>query len=274
MTSAGTLYEALQAQGGGSGLLTYVSATQIKFAPYNGSFIRIEGEWATIPSGGITAANTSVYVNGVASQNLAGSTNYFVYLFDNAGTPTIDFSTTGHVTSATAYNVGTEIKSGTESRSLIGYIRTNASAQFVDAAGSRFVRSWFNRNVERLGMAIGRGTQFTTTSTSFVTLAMLVDFLTWEDEIVTVSLAANAFNTAGNAWATTFWWDGAATSANHGAYASDGSGNWTANSYAESKMLTEGYHTVTPAVRNVSGTGLTIGGGAPGVYPSLTARIN
>jgi hypothetical protein len=127
------------------GILKYVSATALSFTPYkSGNNIIINGIAYPIPSGGIAGlANTSVFVNGTAGQNLAANTNYYVYAFNNSGTITADFSTTTHATSTTAGNVGTEIKSGDDTRSLIGFIRTSGTS-FADSASLRFVRSWFN----------------------------------------------------------------------------------------------------------------------------------
>jgi hypothetical protein len=81
----------------------------------------------------------------VAGQNLAINTNYYVYCFNNAGVLTAGFSTTGHATSLTAGNVGTEIKSGDDTRTLIGLIRTGAASAFADTQATRYVRSWHNR---------------------------------------------------------------------------------------------------------------------------------
>jgi hypothetical protein len=128
-----------------SGRLTFVSSTQLKFAPYKGDRIKINGTVYAIPSAGIAGLNnTGIYLNGVAGQNLVASGLYYVYCFNNAGVLTADFST-GRATSATAGNVGTEIKSGDDTRSLIGMIYTTAANQFSDAPGARYVRSWFNR---------------------------------------------------------------------------------------------------------------------------------
>lgn len=121
--------------------LDYVSATAIKATPFNGDKIQIAGAVYQIPSGGISAANTSVYVNGAASQNLAASTVYNVYLFNNAGTLTVDFSTTARATDTTAGNVGVQIKTGDNTRTLIGKVETNSSSQFY----TNGVISWFNR---------------------------------------------------------------------------------------------------------------------------------
>jgi hypothetical protein len=149
---------AIAAVGGGTpdipqaGRLTYVSATALKFAPYRGNKIKINGTVYTISNSGIAGlANTSVFVNGVAGQNLAANTTYYVYAFNNSGTVTANFRTdgNGHITDTTSGNEGVEVRcsSGTTpdpTRTLIGLIRTNASSQFTDSTTQRFVRSWFN----------------------------------------------------------------------------------------------------------------------------------
>jgi len=169
------------------GRLSYVGATQIKLAPFNGGSVKIAGLLYAIPSAGITAANTSVYVNGVAGQNLAASTLYYVYLFNNAGTLTIDFSTTGHATDTATGNVGVEIKSGDNSRTLIGMIYTNGSSQFSDTQQFRGVASWFNRRLRAL-VGINTSNAQTSSTTVWVELdsSKRAYFVTWADsEILT-----------------------------------------------------------------------------------------
>src|SRR5438874_1855744 len=68
------------------GRLVYVSTTALSYLPFNGDLIKISGVLYQIPSGGIVGlANTGVYIDGVAAQNLAASTLYYVYAFNNRG---------------------------------------------------------------------------------------------------------------------------------------------------------------------------------------------
>jgi hypothetical protein len=143
---------ALLGNDGRGGKLAYVSATALSFKPFNGSYIRLNKVLRPIPIAGITGlANTGVYVNGVAAQNLAANQTYLVYVFDNGGVPTADFCTgTTHAPSATPGNEGTEVKflSGSEdpTRTLLGMCRTNASSQFFeDGLGQFGVATWNNR---------------------------------------------------------------------------------------------------------------------------------
>lgn len=169
-----------------SGYFSYVSATSVKLAPRRGNKLRFPNGFVyTIPSAGLTAANTGAtcYLNGVASSSLAASTTYFVYLWYNAGTPVIDFSTTGRATDATT---GLEIKSGADDRLLIGMVKTNASSQFADSYAERWTISWLNREIRTARAALAGNR--TTSSTSLVevtaTNAERPQFLCWAGEVM------------------------------------------------------------------------------------------
>jgi hypothetical protein len=181
------------------GRLTFVSPTALAFKPFNGAAIQIQAALYAIPSGGIAGLNnTGVFVNGVAGQNLAVSTLYYVYAFINNGTVTADFSTTGHTTSATPGNAGVEIKSGDDSRTLIGLCFANGSGQFDFSATKLNVIGWFNRR------SIGGVNTFTTaravTATSFVEInpEIRIEFVTWSDEAVSASAAGEVSNNVTN----------------------------------------------------------------------------
>jgi hypothetical protein len=168
------------------GRFEYVSATQCKFAPYNGGVIKINGSLFAIPSAGIAGlANTSVFVNGTAAQNLVANTTYWVFAFSNAGVVTGDFRTAAtHGVSSAARNTGTEILTGDDTRTLIGMVRTNASAQFQNDEANRLVISWFNRiNLSLVGAIVASASNATTSIVELST-AGRVNFLTWAGEAV------------------------------------------------------------------------------------------
>lgn len=183
--------------------LQYVSATQIKLVPLGGAYVVVGGVLWPIPGAGITINNTGTFIDGVGGQNLANSTSYFVYLFNNAGALTGSFSTTTHTTDTTAGNVGTEIKSGDGSRSLLGQIRTNASGQFVNSAAQRFVRSWFNK--KRVGCAnaftASRAISSNSPTWAEINSEIRCEFLLWAGEVVEVGFSGAAFPPAvANGW--------------------------------------------------------------------------
>jgi len=132
-----------------SGRFVWVDANTVSFVPFLGNKIKIDGLIYDIPAAGITATPSGTFVAGVAGA-LAASTSYFVYAFNNAGTLALDFwSIAGgagnHSASATPGNVGVEIRTGDNTRTLVGMVSTTGANQFVDAPNFRQVRTWFNR---------------------------------------------------------------------------------------------------------------------------------
>jgi hypothetical protein len=121
-------------------------------------------------------------VNGAANQSVAASTRYYVYAFVNSGTVTCDFSTTTHATSTTTGNAGTEIKSGDDTRSLVGMVYTSSSSQFQQSGSVIGVLSWFNR----LGITVSGGTanvSFSNTGALFnIGSAAVFGMLNWANE--------------------------------------------------------------------------------------------
>ena len=184
--------------GGGNqeaGRLIYSSATAIIFRAVNGAWVRIAGLLYNLTAD-ITATNTSASIDGTTGQTLATSTLYYVYLYLNGSTVTIDFSTTAYAISTTTGNYGTYIKSGANTRTLIGMIRTNASSQFVDSITQRFVRSWFNdRGAD--GSVIRTAGNVSTTSTSLVDLTgALIEVLTWSGESIDIGFGSDSWHSA------------------------------------------------------------------------------
>jgi hypothetical protein len=175
------------------GRLNFVSSTQLSFTPFRGGYIKINGVAYPIPTGGIAGLTpTGCYIDGVIG-NLAAYTLYRVYCFNNAGTLTADFSTTAHGPSATAGNVGTEIKNGDDTRSFIGLVYGGSPYNFQDSTTARYVRSWFNRKsvgVNALASASGYNTLNTWNA---VVNAYMVTFL---DEILTFCASGFIIQTA------------------------------------------------------------------------------
>jgi hypothetical protein len=228
------------------GRLSYVSATALSFTPFNGSYTIINGAALPIPVAGIAGlGNTGVYVNGVAGQNLAANTSYYVYEFSNAGIITADFSTTTHATSSTPGNAGTEIKSGDDTRSLIGLIRTNASSQFADTAAQRFVISWFNRR--NIGGKNTFDVAHTTTSTVVIEIhsSIRTEFLTWGDEAVHGAIGGCMHISIVSTSSAGYAFDGTTTERQMTAHTSGGAA-WRGDIACSGvAILSEGYHYIT-----------------------------
>lgn len=178
-----------------NGQLQYNSTTSIIFMPWNGDQVRIQGVLYRIPAAGVSCGNpTSVFLNGTAAQTLAINTTYYVYVFNNSGTLACDFSTTAYAVDTTTGNIGTVIKSATQSRTLIGMIRTAATVNYVNTAAKRYVRSWFN------DPGIYSFNNFTVTRTSAATGSFTevnseirIEALIWTNETWDVSANMSGF---------------------------------------------------------------------------------
>jgi hypothetical protein len=241
-----------------AGRLSWVSATALSFLPYNGDRIKINGTVYGIPAAGIVGlANTGVFVNGVAAQNLLPNSQYFVYAFNNGGVITADFSTTGHATSAAAGNVGTEIKSGDNTRTLIGMIRANNSSQFQDDQATRFVLSWFNRRNKKLVGADTGGVQ--SNSTTAIELGggnSRVWLLTWGDDDINLGSVGTVLSDTVTASVGTYVFGDNVNLTPRSSSTTNAVANGsmpTAHSFWAT--LSEGYHYLAPFANITAGTG-------------------
>lgn len=142
----------------------------IRLNPLDGNLLKVAGALCTIPDAGVALAPTG----------LAPSTNHYVYAVATAGVITsLEASTTAPVISTTAGNRGTMVKTGDESRTLVGLVRVAAGPAFVDSASQRLVLSYFNRRRREVSKAItGSDVTITNTVATYVT-GMTVEFLTW-----------------------------------------------------------------------------------------------
>jgi hypothetical protein len=189
-------------------------STTIAYCPYKGNVktTASQGDY-TIPSGCLTATTTSMYVNGSSGTSLSANTTYYIYLWNNSGTWVLDASTTGHATDS---STGIEIKSGDNTRTLVGMIRVNGSQKvFTQGEESgqngniNTVATWDNRapTVTRCWFEANR------TSTSNVTYVEVnsenrCHFMSWGDAATFVSTQNGSNNTVGAAVVTVVSLDG------------------------------------------------------------------
>jgi hypothetical protein len=184
------------------GFLSYVDGQHLKFAPYKGNQIVINGAiYAIPPTTGIAGlTNTGAFVNGVSGQSLAPTTTYYVHAFSNGGVVTADFvpdTTAGHSTSTTTGNIGTEIKSGDDSRSLIGIIRTTSDTpgQFIDTEQSRYVRSWFNRRRSTLNNWFTQPRSTTSNTYAELNTEIRINWVSFADDTISFSFSGSCSST-------------------------------------------------------------------------------
>ncbi|MEJ8813384.1 hypothetical protein WKW77_20015 [Variovorax ureilyticus] len=111
--------------------LTGPACLTIKAGKHGGNGLTINGVAYAIPAAGVTLAPAALSVG----------TTYYIYAYMNAGTMTLEASTTTHATDTAS---GMEIKSADASRTLVGMARIVTGPAWVDTAAQRFVLSWFN----------------------------------------------------------------------------------------------------------------------------------
>lgn len=191
-------------QGFQCGKLTAVSSGSIRFSPFNGDLVRINGSAFQIPAAGVSATSTNTYVGGSSAATLATSTVYLVTVFNNAGTLTLDFlagaassTPAAHTTDTGAINTGVEIPSttGNSSRTVIGMVKVSSAAvAFVDSATQRWTRSWLNENGVTGFNNLSSNVTSTSATSDELNSAKRVEFLTWSSEQVSVGIIASAFN--------------------------------------------------------------------------------
>jgi hypothetical protein len=253
--------QAIDALGGhGQCYLDYTSTTLITLKPENGNRVIIDGVSTSIGTG-VTAANTSVFINGTGASNLAADTIYLVCLFDNAGTPTIDFLT---VHTHQTHTDGVEIATGDSTRTVVGKIRTNSSSQFQTKVGTAcWLISWFNRkNITISGSWSGN---YSTTSATDVEVSTTIRayFISWETENITAFFEDYCWNSLLGAWTgARIYYDTTIVShlSIHQAGSTNYSGTISTTGKVEAPSETAS-HYMTVYVLVSSGTGNVAGGG-------------
>jgi hypothetical protein len=159
------------------------SGANLLLYPYDGNGLTINGVAYAVPSAGVTLAPTALSVG----------TNYNIYAYMNAGTMTLEASTTAHATDSTT---GVEIKSGDATRTLVGKARIITGPAFADTDAQRFVISWFNQKPRRIYNT--NGSAPATASTTPVALVSQMEFLTWGEACVPASFVGNVANNTAN----------------------------------------------------------------------------
>jgi hypothetical protein len=155
--------------------------------PVNGNRLTVNGVTCTIPAAGVSLAPTG----------LAVGTLYYVYAVATAGVITsLEASTTAHATSATAGNIGLEIKSGDDTRTLVGMARVITGPAWQDTLAQRYVRSWFNDRGIETSVAFTTSRTVTVTAAAEVHTEIRNELLLWAGETLSMFLAGAGNNSS------------------------------------------------------------------------------
>jgi len=104
---------------------------------------------------------------GLALSSLTAGRPYDVFVYDNSGTPTLEFlawtSGTARATALTTQD-GILVKSGATTRRYVGTFYTSGTATTEDTASQRFVWNYYNRITRKLKYANATGHSYSSTT--------------------------------------------------------------------------------------------------------------
>jgi len=147
--------------------LNFVSTSEIRLDRHDGALISIDGEPRVIPETGPS----------LAPDDLTPGTTYYVYAYWTGTEIALEAATTAPAIAAS----GQKIKTGDETRALVGMVNPDTGPNFADTVTNRRVLSYYNRRPKNVlsGFTANR----TTTSTTFAEINSenRVTFLSWGD---------------------------------------------------------------------------------------------
>lgn len=136
------------------------AAATVFWTPYKGNHVGLyDGSQWNIR----TSAQLSIDVTLLSADKL-----YDVFVYDNAGTPTLETLVwTNDTTRATAlaFQDGVYVKSGATTRRYVGTFRTNSSTRVHDALVDRWVWNYYNRVLRTMRVTEATDTWAYTTAT-------------------------------------------------------------------------------------------------------------
>ena len=217
--------------------LSTPTTTSLKLSPLNGNLLTVNGTNCTIPDAGVTLAAAPALAN----------TTYYIYAVATSGVITsIEASTTAYSISTTAGNKGTPIKTGDDTRTLVGMARGNNSTQWADTTAQRFVLNYWQRRPLN-GLGSFSATVRQTASAVFVEIDSTVrtEFLTWADSEVGASFNTDAGNNSGASPSFASLYLDGTTAKNTVRTDCTGANAYNCVSAAIEEVLSEGYHYYT-----------------------------
>jgi len=134
--------------------LSRTNTTTITLDRYNGSSCVVNGEDIDPGSGGIACVTTDNLISSTGTDSagaMGASTLYYIYL-SNTSASFAPSDVRGSATAPSSYNgVKYLATSGNGANwRFVGYVRTNASTNFVDDTTDRLVVNFYNRQVKSL----------------------------------------------------------------------------------------------------------------------------
>ena len=154
--------------------LDFVSSTTIRLSRFGGRQIPIPAGGVpilrTIPDAGVDLASTGIN---------AGF--YYVYAFWNGSAVALEASATGWSRDT---NTGLPIKTGDQTRLLVGAVSLPSNTTFRDDATYRGVSSYWNRRARFVSATLGSNQATASTSMTFFAGDLTFAAVTWADTVV------------------------------------------------------------------------------------------
>lgn len=234
------------------------SGSSLLLSPFNGNLLTIDSKAEVIPDAGVSLAVGA----------LSNSTLYYVYAYMDSGTMTLEASATAQ---AIGTGSGIYTKNGDTTRTLVGMCYLLAGA-FVDSSTQRYVRSWFNDPGVWLRNFFTANRSTTSTSITEIDTEIRCEFLTWADDVVSLTINGGQSDNAGGVVHTTdFGVDGSALDA--GVTRSSAVTAVIPFSLSTFTKLAVGYHYATLMGSVASNTGTWTGSGTTSQRTNLNVSI-
>jgi len=257
-------------RGHGQCVLMLVGANLV-LQPKNGHLLIINGRSEEVPAGGVSLPPTG----------LTASTKYYIYALMSSGVMILEAVTTAYAVSTAAENRDVVIKSGDNTRTLVGMVYPIAGPAFVDSWSQRFVRTWFNDPGVRTQVRMNNtsGVRYSTSNTgpafAEVTSTIRNYALFWAGEDWDISLAGAALAPSqGPAIWCGLGVDSTTVSEPIGSYFNGGGGGYASSISAPNIKtgLSEDVHYVTLLALVSSGTYQFAGGSLDNTATAVAAR--
>lgn len=114
------------------------------------------------------------------SPTVVSNTLYYIYAYDVAGVTTLEAVTTTHISAA---QHGVRVKSGDESRTLVGAVFAGTGGIFADSITARMTSSWFNRPGKVMRITIASTYKTSSVTYEEIDTAFRGQFFTWGEDV-------------------------------------------------------------------------------------------
>lgn len=267
---AGDLIIAANASGGNSGATTYARVQRppvehCRLVRESNTKLNLASGYIPLKVGGVWVRRDVHTPVELIAPTVDSNTLNYIYAYDVEGETALEAVTTTHV-SATQH--GVRVKSGDESRTLVGAVFAGTAGAFSDSPAARMTASWFNRPGKTLRVTTASAYQ-----TSLITYVepdatLRGQFITWGEEVDATLGGGDIRNDTANGFIFMAIGAGSGTTLNQpcdgaGGGQSTGAGSRFFYIAKASTTYSEGTGYLTPLFRVNTGNGVWVASAAP-----------